>query len=43
MAALHVGGMLTGENEPFDPTRTRIDEAVICVAVAVGAVAPAAS
>lgn len=39
MSALHLSGALTGGSEPFDPHRAGIAEAIICVVLAVGAVA----
>jgi hypothetical protein len=39
MAALHLGGILAGGKEPFDPTHAGIAEATICVVLALGALA----
>jgi hypothetical protein len=39
VASLHLGGVLDGGSEPFDPTAAGIAEAIIGVALAVGAVA----
>jgi hypothetical protein len=38
-ASLHLGGVLDGGSEPFDPTAAGIAEAIIGVALAVGAAA----
>jgi hypothetical protein len=39
VASLHLGGVLDGGSEPFDPTAAGIAEAIIGVALAVGAAA----
>jgi hypothetical protein len=39
MSALHLSGVLAGGSEPYDPTDAGIAEALICLALASGAVA----
>jgi hypothetical protein len=39
MSALHLSGALVGGSEPYDPTDAGIAEALICLALASGAVA----
>jgi hypothetical protein len=41
MSALHLGGVLADGTEPFDPTHAGVAEALICIAVAFGAVSAA--
>jgi hypothetical protein len=39
MSGLHLGGVLGGGSEPYNPSRAGIAEAVICLVLAAGAVA----